>query len=197
MLTVQSREYALPDGRRLPIKLYRDVNHFQHTVNDHFLHPLEPWERLLGVKFLKKTRQKLKAGEVSVLEELYDRVVPILDEGIQFSIRVPVYAVFEQERCRLGDIRWYATGGCFFLAKAGFLVVARDGLLRSARFVRKMGQKQNEPKWRLFHEARRHVRETLSKDYIDSKDKEYVKQVSHAFITPDNWSGPLHFLAED
>jgi hypothetical protein len=91
-------------------------------VNDHILHPLEPWERLLGVKFLNKVRQKVKEGPVSELDDLYqsiyDRIVPILDEGIQFSIGVPVYAQFHQERCRLSATRWYKTEGYFFLEKA-------------------------------------------------------------------------------
>jgi hypothetical protein len=169
-------------------------------VNDHILHPLEPWERLLGVKFLNKVRQKVKEGPVSELDDLYqsiyDRIVPILDEGIQFSIGVPVYAQFHQERCRLSATRWYKTEGYFFLAKPGFLIVVRDGLLKTAHFVRKSVAKRNQPKWRLFHEARKHARDSLAKDYVDTKDDEYVRQVSHALITPDNWSGPLRFLAE-
>lgn len=192
MLTIQPREYALPDGRPLSIQFFRDLNHFQHVVNDHILHPLEPWERLLGVKFLNKARQKMKAGEVSVLEEVYDRVSPKLDEGIRFSISLPMYAEFEQERCRMGDTRWYKTSGYFFLSDQGLLMVIRDGVLRSVRLPKAgRGLTQiNLSKRELFLAARKQVLESLRKSYYtDTKDNEQVRQIASTLIAPENWTG--------
>lgn len=187
MLTIQSRQYALPDGQPLSVTFFRDLTHFRHTVNDHFLQPLEPWERLLGVKFLKKVRQKIKAENVSVLEELYLQVVPKLDEGIRFSIELPIYAEFQQERCRVGEDRWYKTAGYFFLSDQGFLMVVRDGLLRTARFQKQISG-SNPSKRELFLAARSFVKQCLAKGYVDSKGNENVTQVSYRLITPENWS---------
>ncbi|MGH7134536.1 MAG: hypothetical protein ACREHD_02285, partial [Pirellulales bacterium] len=191
MLTIQRRKYSLADGRQVDIAFFRDASRFRHTLTDHVLNPNEPWHRLLKVKFLNDVRQKMDAGDVSVLEGAYDRCVAVFDEGIVFSIGLPVYVEFCQERRPMTGSSAYVSKGFYFLSSAGFLMVVRDDptagfLVRTARF--NTGFKgPNQSKATLFHNAWQYIKKHSHSSYPDTKDGEDVRHLSAVMVSPQNW----------
>jgi hypothetical protein len=95
MITIQTRSYQLPTTTTLAF--FQDQEHFERKVRDHFLSTNEPWSRLLGVHFLRQLSQKLATGEVSVLEDAYERTLPVLDEGIGFAAAPPLYVRYQAD----------------------------------------------------------------------------------------------------
>ena len=187
MATMQQLEYTLPDGRPLTVRFFRDLQRFRHALVDHVLNPREPWHRSLGVSFLKTLCQKFNAGEVSVIEEAYSACVPVLDAGIRFSIGLPVYVEFKQERRPLGSAKPYTTGGFYFLSNQGFLVVVRDDVVRTAGYRGTGIKGVNASKQDLFKEAWKYVRQRSRGSYVDSKDGEDVRHTMVLMVSPDNW----------
>lgn len=190
MVTIQRRTYSLADGRQIEIAFFGDEDRFRHTLTDHFLNASEPWERLLGAKFLRSARQKVDAGSVSIMGEAYDLVVPVLDAGIVFSIELPVYVEFRQERQPDSGLRINVSDGFYFLSEAGFLMVVREDrfwglLLRTAWF--EVGPKgPNQSKATLFRNAWQYVKKR-SKGYRDSKGGEDVRHIQIVQVSPQNW----------
>ncbi len=191
MLDVQIRHYTLRDGRPLKIAFFRDEAGFRHSLTDHFLSPNEPWERVLGVHFLRSLRQKIDSDDVSVIGEAYARSLPVLDDGIRFSIDLPVYVEFEQERLRFGATAAYKTHGFYFLSNHGFLIVVREGIVRTAMYPLggkgAKGKGANVSKWTLFREAWKYVKDRNRPNYVDPKDGENVRHLKFVKVSPDNW----------
>lgn len=183
MITIETRSYELPS--RTELAFFKDENHFKLKVCDHFLNPAEPWSRLLGVKFLRRVRQKLAAGEVSVLEQVYADAIPVLDEGVQFAVDLPLFVRFEAE-FSFGGGRNSTHEGWYMLAKAGFKVVAHGGIVRTAYFVSKT---PGDSYFTLFKEAWRSIKaRALTKQYTDHKGGRTVRHKQVEWFNTDNWT---------
>lgn len=129
------------------------------------------------------------SGDVSILGEAYDETVPVLDAGIAYSIGVPVYVEFRQERQLASGLPAKESEGFYFLSESGFLIVVREDrsrglLLRTAWFeVGPKGPKQS--KATLFRNAWQYVKKRSS--YRDTKGGENVRHVQVTKVSPQNW----------
>jgi hypothetical protein len=190
----QNRTFTLADGRQVTIVFFRP-NRFGHTLRDHVLDETESalWNRVLHlrVKRQENLRQQLAAGAVSerdaAEEEVYPQCVEVLAAGISYSIGVPVYVEFVQERRKSLSDPAFRTRGFYFLAEAGFLVVVRDDVVRTARF--EAGIKGGLSRVGLFREAWKHVQTRITRvsEYLDSKDQEYVRHAEVRRWSEENW----------
>lgn len=190
-IQIEQRAYSLAEGRSVVFSFFPNEDRFRHVVEDHVLNTVEPWERLIGVKFRRSLCQKIDSGEVSqvalALKDAYDKCVAVLDESIAFSIALPVYAEFKQRRHRLPMGNEYVSHGFFFLSRDGLLIVVRDDVVRTARFV--TGAKPaNLSKQTLFKDAWRYVKSRADLRYVDTKDKEMVEAMGVTYNSPENWT---------
>lgn len=183
MIRIQSRSYDLPTTTTLAF--FREEAHFARKVRDHFLNPIEPWSRLLGVNFLRQLGQKLAAGEVSVLQAAYDRVLPALDEGIGFAAALPLFVRYQAES-DYGDRNMRRDEGYFLLAEAGFKVVAHGGIVRTAYFLAKTPE---DSAFTLFREAWKAIKaRALRRQYVDHKAGWTVLHRRVEWFSPENWA---------
>jgi hypothetical protein len=183
MITIQTRSYELPSATSLAF--FKDESHFARKVRDHFLNPGEPWSRLLGVHFLRQLGQKLAAGEVSVLEEAYERSLPVLDQGIGFAAALPLYVRFQAESA-YGEGKMSCHQGYYLLAEAGFKLVAQGGIIRTAYFLTKTPE---DSYFTLFKEAWRAIKaRALTQKYIDYKGGRTVLHRRVDWFSPENWA---------
>ena len=182
MAVPQEKTYDLP--RPTTLRLFRNLETFRKKAEDHLLCATEPWHRLLGVKFLRKVGKKLTEDSVSTIRELYDRMVPLVDDGIRFSSEVPVYVEF-RAKWRRFDGHEEVCNGFYFLSEFGFIVVARSGIVRTAYFPSKHS---NESYFTLFNEAWRAIRiRAAHKQYIDSKGGRKVEHLHVNRVNEKNW----------
>jgi hypothetical protein len=188
----QSRTFTLADGRQVTFLFFR-ADRFGHVLRDHILNEREPWSRVLHLKVKRQEnlRQQLASRDVSerdaAEEEVYPQCVDVLNGGIMYSIGLPVYVEFVQERRRRLTDPASQTHGFYFIAETGFLVVVREDIVRTARF--EVGIKNGLSRVGLFREAWKHVqtRMTRTTEYLDSKDQEYVLHVSAQSFSAENW----------
>ncbi|GIW89995.1 MAG: hypothetical protein KatS3mg109_0427 [Pirellulaceae bacterium] len=183
MISIQARSYQLPTTTTLTF--FRDAEHFAQKVRDHFLNAGEPWSRLLGVRFLRQLRQKLAAGEVSILEVAYDRVLPVLDGGISFAAALPLFVRYQAvSDFGGGNVRQHE--GYFLLAKAGFKVVAHGGIVRTAYFLAKTPR---DSAFTLFRQAWKAIKaRALTRQYVDDKAGRTVVHRRVEWFSPENWA---------
>jgi hypothetical protein len=131
------------------VRYFTSPGQFAEKLRKHFLNPDEPWGRVLGVEFLRRLGRKLKAGDVSGLEEAYGQVVAALDEGVRFAEGCPLYLVVDE---RVAP----PCGGSFprrvhyLLADRGFRVIVHGHHVRTAFFSSKTPSDSN---YTLFREA--------------------------------------------
>lgn len=183
MITIESRSYEIPAATSLAF--FKDEQHFARKVRDHFLNPGEPWSRLLGVHFLRQLGQKLGAGEVSVLGAAYERALPVLDSGIGFAAALPLFVRYQAESAfREGKMTRHE--GYFFLAEAGFKVVAHGGIVRTAYFLTKT---PGDSAFTLFKEAWRAIKaRALTRQYVDHKAGRTVVHRDVEWFSSKNWT---------
>lgn len=183
MIAIQTRSYELPSTTALAF--FKDEEQFARKVRDHFLNPCEPWSRLLGVHFLRQVGQKLAAGEVSVLEEAYERAVPVLDGGIGFAAELPLFVHYQAE-VAYGGRKMSRHQGYLLLAEAGFKVVAHGGTVRTAYFLTKT---PGDSYFTLFKEAWRAIKaRALTRQYVDHKGGRTVLHQQVEWYSPENWA---------
>jgi hypothetical protein len=183
MIAIKTRSYELPSATALAF--FKDEEHFARKVRDHFLNPGEPWSRLLGVHFLRQLGQKLSAGEVSVLEEAYERALPVLDGGIRFAAGLPLFVRYEAE-VAYGEGKMSRHEGYFLLAEAGFKVVAHGGIVRTAYFLTKT---PGDSSFTLFKEAWRAIKaRALMRQYVDHKAGRTVRHLRVEWFNTENWA---------
>jgi hypothetical protein len=190
----ESREFTLADGRQVTIRFFRRDG-FTHVLRDHVLDEREGalWNRVLHlkVKLRENLRQQLVSGDVSTRDaaeaEVYPQVLEALAGGIAYSTGLPVYVEFVQERRRSLSDAPSRTHGFYFIAQAGFLVVVREDVVRTARF--EAGIKGGLSRVGLFREAWKHVqtRITQAGEYFDSKGQEYVRHAEARRWSEGNW----------
>jgi hypothetical protein len=187
----ESQTFTLPDGREVTFQFFL-ARRFGHVLRDHILNEREPWERILHVKVKKREnyRQQLDSADVlerdAAEEELYPLCVEILAQGIDFSAGLPLFVEFIQERRGSADSTPYETHGYYFIGEAGFLIVVREDILRTAWF--EVGIKGSMSRVGLFREAWKYVlaRTCRVTEYPDSKEDEYVRHVRVQRVSEEN-----------
>jgi len=182
MMTMQSREYHLPEPVREKVRLqfFVDRNGFVQHVRDHFAHPAEGWDLVLGGSVIKMCRQIRSYAGVSSLEEAYDRIVQALDDGIEWSVEMPVFVDFLQN-LSTGQKR---EGYCF-VAKQGFYAIAYDDTVRTAIMV---GDVPTDSAATRFRNAWQSVRRKFQQaSYEDFKGNAKIVQQEAKWISQSNW----------
>lgn len=107
-------------------------------IADHFLKP--QWVRILQIspQKLSELRQKVNRVGVTTEKEVADEVWPILgpilDAGIAFSVGLPVFLDYVQDRAASGKMVEEGSVGYYFLSNEGFIVVVHNNRVRSALF---------------------------------------------------------------
>lgn len=179
------RSYTLPDsGLEHDLVFFNGLAQFRHTARDHFVSEHEPWHRILH--FSPKVCQKINPLDGLNLEELYSAAVIALDEGIRFSTEFPVYVRILGSRQRTG-FPAQSMESLNFLSDKGFVVIVRDGIVRTAYFVNESA-KPNPSASFLFERGWYDIRVRALKDrYGDSKSGEEVEHRLRIFCTPENW----------
>jgi hypothetical protein len=179
------RSYTLPDsGLDHDFVFFNGLDQFRHTARDHFVSENEPWHRILH--FSPKVCQKTNPLDGINLEELYSAAVSVLDEGIRFSVEYPIYVRIIGSRRRTGS-PVQSMDSLNFLSDKGFVVIVRDGIVRTAYFVNESA-KPNPSASFLFERGWYDIRVRALKDrYGDSKSGEEVEHRRRIFYTPENW----------
>lgn len=206
-LCLETRTYQLADGHEITIQFFANAERFKHLLRDHLLGvdegaktPAEPWERPLSRRFLKKLCQELpsvtvSSREASILAEAYREVIPVLDEGIAFSIQFPIYVAFQQERKRLRESESYRTDGYYFLTWDGYLIVVRDSVVRTAYFrcatIKPVGGRRE-----LVYEAWKYLKNLGNSWTTDVKGGEHYKHAGLKHVSPENWSNAEKVLKQ-
>jgi hypothetical protein len=187
----ESRSFDLADGQ-VTFRFFAP-DRFGHFLRDHVLNEDEPWPHLLHLKIKKQEnlRQQFDSGDVTARDEVeaaaYPPCVEVLVKGIETSICRPVYVEFVQERRQHLEDAPQETCGFYFLADAGFLVVVRENLVRTARF--EVGIKRGVSRLGLFREAWKHLRTRITRaEYFDRKGQEYVRQIRVVPVSSENWT---------
>jgi hypothetical protein len=183
-MDIQTREYHLPEpvAERLRLWFFSDRHHFLRHVRDHFAQPHEPWEALLGEPKMKKVRQICVGSDVSLVEDVYDDIVKILDDGIDGSVDRPVFVVFTQ---RMDEKGGKQRQGYCFLADKGFYVVAYGDCIRTALFVSDSASDSPVTLFRnAWHALRRKFGQT---SYDDVKGGHKVLNEKVAWVSELNW----------
>jgi hypothetical protein len=189
----QRRTFTLAPGREATFQFFWP-DRFMHVLRDHILNNKEPWSRLLHVRLKRLDNLCQQLGSSDVVKrneaeaELYAQCVEILAQGITEAAEQPVYVEFVQQRRPSGTNSSYRTAGFYFVARAGFLVVVRADVVRTAWF--EVGIKKGLSRVGLFREAWKHVqmRITRSTEYLDDKDQEYVLHVQVHPVSLENWA---------
>jgi hypothetical protein len=179
-LSIRSITYELPQPvrERVRLEFFQNEYRFRDHVRDHFTSACEPWGELLGAQMIEKARQILAQVEVSLVEEVYDRVVKVLDEGIESAITMPVFVAFRQ-RVDSGP----REGHCF-LAREGFYVVSHGQAVRSALFV---GDTVSDSRSTRFRKAWQVVKKKYQGDYEDRKGGTQVALDAVTWVSQPNW----------
>jgi hypothetical protein len=182
-IVIQTREYRLPEpiAERVRLGFFLHRGHFMQHVRDHFARPDEPWEAPLGKRAAEMCRQIIDRPDVSVVEEVYDRVVQVLDDGIDGSVGRPVFIAFVQRLEGRGGVR---EGYCF-LAAQGFYVVAHGDFVRTALFVSDAAS--DSPATR-FRKAWFNLKQKFAgRSYSDDKAGEVVRNERTIWVSQGNW----------
>jgi len=193
----QNRTFTLSGDRQVTFLFFRR-DRFGHMLRDHILNAREPWSRVLHLKVKRQEnlRQQIDSTDVSerdaAEEEVYPQCVGVLAAGIDYSIRVPVYVEFVQERRKSITNPPYQTHGFYFLAKEGFLVVVRENIVRTAFFETGIRGQRDLSRVGLFLAAWHSVKDIIDRqtEYLDSKDQEYVKHISVTIVSAESWTQP-------
>lgn len=176
--------YRLPGEEHLT--LYTSVQQFRRKVEKHFLNPSEPWGRLLKAKFLQQLGQKLKAGDVSLLEEAYQKATEVIHEGLRSAEAAPLYVrVREQVRSLMcaGDVGIRTV--IHLVAERGFRIVVRDGAVRTAYFSSKTA---TDSELTLYLEAWRMVKARGKMSYFfDADVGQEIERLETGWFSDETW----------
>jgi len=135
-------------------------------IYKHLINPLQPWDRVFSRKKLKSICQKLSENEV---ETVYDEIVNVAVNAINFSISLPLYA-YKQ----VGKEKTY-----YFIAEKGFLSIVRDGYARTIYFP---DCNLNESNYALFNKTWRAIKRKTNRINWENKDnKLIVKMIKEEF----------------
>lgn len=188
---LEQRQFDFGSGETVTITFFHSKR-YGHVLRDHFLSELEPWDRVFHWKRKKieRMRQHSVSSDVSqrdaVEADSYYQSVEVLADGIRFALSAPLYVKFTQERKPL-HASPYRTIGYYFIGEPGFLVIVREGIIRTAMFV--VGIRKSVSRVSLFREAWKYVQMRIIREeaYFDQKDQEYVSHVECSPVSVENW----------
>jgi hypothetical protein len=183
-IDIQTRAYRLPAPIAERVRLWFFLNgaHFLEHVRGHFARTDEPWGELLGERAAEKCRQIRDRPEVSLVADVYDRVVAVLDDGIDGAVERPVFIAFTQEVGSAGGSR--RQGYCF-LADKGFYVVAHGDCIRTALFVSDVAADSRDT---LFRKAWHALKKKYGQgSYADTKGGDNVRNERIDWVSEANW----------
>lgn len=185
MFTVATNEFRLPEP--IEVKFFRSLEHFLLKARKHFLADEEVWERLLGVKKIKKFSKKLADESVddAEVQSFYDRVVGEITRGIQFAEALPLYVAAE-EKVEFESSRNFTRRVLYLLAEPGFRIVIYGGVVRTAFFA----TAANESYYTLFREGWRAIRaRVLVKKKYRREDSTATTEIcDREWFNDDHWS---------
>lgn len=172
------------------ITFFKDWKNFRQKAEDHFLNLREPWHRLLGKNFSHQICQKLKQGEVDIeenaLQELYQKVTPLLDAGITFSVSLPLYVHYKIEVQEVKDGVKYRREGYYFLSKYGFIIIVNRGVVITAYFRNKSA---NDSYFTLFKSAWKYIKiKCDAGEYLDTKGQKDIFYRGLEMVNRENWA---------
>lgn len=177
---IQTRKYELPDPIKEEVRVtfFNNRHHFLEHAEKHFACGDEPWAELLGKETVEKCRQICSDPRVSGLEDVYDRIVRILDEGIDTSIEKPTLIAYRQQR---GEFK--GVGYCFLTAR-GFYVVTSGERVRTALFVSDVVS--DAPATR-FRKAWLSLKKKFVGTYADRSGGVAVSTDESIWVSRENW----------
>jgi hypothetical protein len=183
-IVIQTREYRLPApvAERVRLAFFLNDHHFLEHVRGHFARMDEPWGELLGDRAAEKCRQIRDRPEVSLVVEVYDRVVQVLDDGIDGAVDRPVFIAFTQRLSGPGGSR--RQGYCF-LADKGFYVVAHGDCVRTALFVSDVAADSLGTRFRkAWHTLKKKYGQ---RSYADNKGRDNILNEQVDWVSEPNW----------
>lgn len=203
MISFQKRIYNFPEP--VEIWFFKNAPKFLHTVQDHFLNSEEFWGHLLGgdsfiekirsglsSNFLKIPSQKWTEQEVSLLEEVYEKAFPVLEQGMKFSSELPLYILYQAEVLYEESGETRAESGILCLSRWGFIVVVVGDVVRTTYFRSTHRRESNSLDYStVFNEAWRYLRDKTSQpQYRDAKGRRTVTYTLVKKHSPANWILP-------
>jgi hypothetical protein len=183
-IAIQTREYRLPApvAERVRLSFFLHEHHFLEHVRGHIVRTDEPWGELLGERAVEKCRQIRDRPEVSLVEEVYNRVVQVLDDGIDGATERPVIIAFTQ---RLGGVGGSRRQGYCFLADEGYYVVAHGDCVRTALFVSDAASDSPSTRFRKAWHALK--KKYGQRSYDDTKGGDCVQNEQVDWVSKANW----------
>ncbi|HNO77969.1 MAG TPA: hypothetical protein PKN33_07895 [Phycisphaerae bacterium] len=178
----ETRPYMF-SGTPTTIAFFKSKEQFLSKLRKHICNPEEPWERLLGRKFVRKLRQNLDGMAVCTLGDVYLKVVSVLDDGIQFASQAPLYIKYEE--VSTSKTTRSSTSVLLLLAPKGYVMPAHNDIVRTAYFPSK---DLNASWFTLFREAWKDIKQKLSfRERHDSASGARKQQINVAFYSEENW----------
>ena len=171
--------YKLPG--EVWLRFFANLAAFAKHIQDHFASSQEPWCVVFG-KNLCDRLANVSAYDLQDpnLPGLYAEVVEHLHQGILFAQERPVYVRLGQDR---GD---GPRPTLYLVAPEGYLIVARDGQVRSAYFP---NSSPGDSAHNRFRATWLFVKQKAERsDYTDRKGGESVRQTGVQWVSESNWA---------
>lgn len=204
MLPFERRTYYLPEPTE--VWFFNDDRKFLAHVQDHFVKTDELWDRLFAGgrpflvqvervlggkagKFLLDPRQKWTDEEVSLLKEVYRRVLPLLEDGVRFSAELPLYARYLCKAISRETGTTVVVKEICCLSRWGFAIFIQENVVRTAYFPPiTLKETEKEDYVNVFRECVRAVRQMLSDPgHFDSKYQQQKTYENVKFFSEPNW----------
>lgn len=183
-IEIKSKSYSIVLDKKkdnLNIMIFKNEKSFIRHCKDHFFSQKEPWDRVLSRSLLKAARKKLVTENV-ISKELYEAIIQVADDGIQFSLDLPLY-VHARQTIENIDIQ---RDSIYCIAADGYVIVMDKGCLRTMYFSTALGK--NPSKHILFQNAWKDIKRKLSRPhYVDSKMGSPIYTQACDWISPGNW----------
>jgi len=134
----------------------------------HFKDPTQPWRLLPNGDKIISHCQNYHENDVRDIEEIYKLVIPIVQEGMEFAVKYPLYKTFSEKKT--GGKRTQKT---ILLTHFGFMIVLNKKTLVSAYFVTN------------------NINSSLITCFINAfdriKNRKRITENNIRFVTPEHW----------
>lgn len=192
MLSIRSSIYELPGP--VKIRFFKYEEKFLNHLKRHFISPEEPWSRFLGKDKIARWGKITEDGPVFMIEDAYRNIVSLLDKGIRFSAKKPIYIRYTASR-RYRDGSTQRIDGYHFLSKEGFIVTVVNKVVRTAYFV---GTRPDESSYTYFRQGWSKLSCKASQgSYRDYEAGiNYYNSVSEK-RSPENWNDCPDFRSDE
>jgi hypothetical protein len=163
---------------KVRLQFFADLAAFEEHTRGHFEGGSEPWQAVFHRDLYKRLGHALRDG--LELEAHYVEVVEYLHDGIDFARERPVYIRLVQDRGQGRQEVFY------FLARPGYVIVARNGQVRTAYFP-DVGPVDTSA-YNRFREAWAYLkRKATQGGYRDTKGGDAVQQSEVRWVSEKNW----------